>query len=91
MSAGRILVVDDDPQMRRVMKVMLTGQGYEVDVAVTGEAALEKVRARRFDLVVMDLNMPGIGGVETCGRIRAQSEVAIIVLTVRDDEADADA
>src|SRR5262249_55006074 len=88
MSAGRILIVDDDPQIRRVMRVTLTGQGYEVDDAKTGELALEKLREQRFDLVMLDMNMPGMDGVETCRLIRAQSEVAIVMLTVRDDEAD---
>ena len=88
MSAGRILVVDDDPQIRRVMRVTLTGQGYEVDDAKSGEAALEKLRDERFDLVLLDMNMPGMGGLETCREIRAQSEIAIIMLTVRDSEAD---
>jgi two-component system KDP operon response regulator KdpE len=88
MSAGRILVVDDDPQIRRVMRVTLTGQGYEVDDAKTGEEALDKVRAERFDLVLLDMNMPGIGGLETCRTIRSQSEIGIIMLTVRDSEAD---
>ncbi len=88
MSAGRILVVDDDPQIRRVMRVTLTGQGYEVDDAKSGEAALEKLREGRFDLVLLDMNMPGMGGLETCRAIRAQSEMAIIMLTVRDSEAD---
>jgi two-component system KDP operon response regulator KdpE len=88
MSAGRILVVDDDPQIRRVMRVTLTGQGYEVDDVRNGEAALEKIREQRFDLVLLDMNMPGRGGLETCGEIRAQSEVAIIMLTVRDSERD---
>lgn len=88
MSAGRILVVDDDPQIRRVMRVTLTGQGYEVDDAKNGEAALEKIRDDRFDLVLLDMNMPGIGGLATCREIRAQSEIAIIMLTVRDSEAD---
>ena len=88
MSAARILVVDDDPQIRRVMRVTLTGQGYEVDDAKSGEAALEKLREARFDLVLLDLNMPGIGGLETCREIRAQSEVAIVMLTVRDSEID---
>ena len=60
MSAGRILVVDDDPQIRRVMQVTLTGQGYEVTDAMTGEAALELLRERTFDLVLLDMNMPGI-------------------------------
>jgi two-component system KDP operon response regulator KdpE len=88
MSAGRILVVDDDPQIRRVMKVTLTGQGYEVTEAMTGEAALDALRERQLDLVLLDQNMPGIGGLETCRSIRAQSEIAIIVLTVRDSQAD---
>ena len=88
MSAGRILVVDDDPQIRRVMRVTLTGEGYEVDDAKDGEEALEKLRGARFDLVLLDMNMPGMGGLETCRAIRAQSEIAIIMLTVRDSESD---
>ncbi len=88
MSAGRILVVDDDPQIRRVMRVTLTGQGYEVDDARSGEAALEKLRDERFDLVLLDMNMAGMGGLETCRAIRDQSEIAIIMLTVRDSESD---
>ena len=88
MSAARILVVDDDPQIRRVMRVTLTGQGYEVDDAKSGEAALEKLREARFDLVLLDLNMPGMGGLETCREIRAQSEIGIVMLTVRDSETD---
>jgi two-component system KDP operon response regulator KdpE len=88
MSAGRILVVDDDPQIRRVMRVSLTGQGYEVDDAKDGEMALEKLRQPRFDLVLLDMNMPGMGGLEACRAIRSQSDVSIIMLTVRDAEAD---
>ena len=88
MSAGRILVVDDDPQIRRVMRVTLTGQGYEVDDAKSGEEAQEKLREQRSDLVVLDMNMPGMGGLETCRAIRSQSEIAIIMLTVRDSELD---
>ncbi|HZR23903.1 MAG TPA: response regulator transcription factor [Vicinamibacterales bacterium] len=88
MSAGRVLVVDDDPQIRRVMRVTLTGQGYEVDDAKEGESALEKVREGRFDLVLLDMNMPGMDGLETCRMIRSQSDVAIIMLTVRDTETD---
>jgi two-component system KDP operon response regulator KdpE len=88
VSAGRILVVDDDPQIRRVMRVTLTAQGYEVDDARSGAEALEKLRQRQSDLVLLDMNMPGLGGVETCREIRAGSEVAIIMLTVRDTEAD---
>ena len=88
MSAGRILVVDDDPQIRRVMRVTLTGQGYEVDDAKNGDSALEKVREQRFDLMLLDMNMPGMSGLETCRAIRSQSEIGIIMLTVRDTESD---
>jgi two-component system KDP operon response regulator KdpE len=88
MSAGRILVVDDDPQIRRVMRVTLTGQGYEVDDARSGDAALEKLREQRFDLVLLDMNMSGMGGLETCHSIRSQSDVAVIMLTVRDSDED---
>jgi two-component system KDP operon response regulator KdpE len=88
MSAGRVLVVDDDPQIRRVMRVTLSGQGYEIDDAKSGDGALETLRERRFDLVLLDMNMPGMSGLEACRMIRRQSEVAVIMLTVRDNESD---
>ena len=82
MSAGRILVVDDDPQIRRAMRTTLTARGYEVADARTGEEALEALRSGNYDLVLLDMNMPGMGGIETCRLIRPTSEVAIIMLTV---------
>jgi two-component system KDP operon response regulator KdpE len=85
---ARILVVDDEPKIRRIMRTTLTAAGYEVDDAKTGEEALEKLRDFRPDLVLLDINMPGIGGLETCRIIRADSEAAIIMLTVRDSEKD---
>jgi two-component system KDP operon response regulator KdpE len=85
---GRVLVVDDEPQIRRVVRTALTAQGYEVADARTGEDALIAMRDSRFDLVLLDMNMPGMGGLEACRRIRENSEVAIIMLTVRDDEKD---
>lgn len=88
MSMGRILVVDDDPQIRRVLKVTLGGQGFEVDTARHGEEALEKIRESRFDLVLLDFNMPGMSGLEVCRAIRSGSEIAVIMLTVRDSESD---
>jgi two-component system KDP operon response regulator KdpE len=88
VSNGRILVVDDDPQIRRVMRVTLTGQRYEVDDVKLGEEALKKLRDERFDLILLDMNMPGMGGLETCRAIREHSEIAIIMLTVCDTEAD---
>jgi two-component system KDP operon response regulator KdpE len=84
----RILVVDDDPQIRRVMRASLTSESFEVSDARTGEDALQAVRDEKFDLVLLDVNMPGIGGMETCRLIRANSETAIIMLTVRNAEQD---
>lgn len=86
MSAGRILVVDDEPQIRRIMRTTLTGAGYEVDDAKTGEEALARIREYRPDLVLLDINMPGMGGVETCKAIRLDPNVAIIMLTVHNTE-----
>jgi two-component system KDP operon response regulator KdpE len=86
MSAGKILVVDDEPQIRRVMKVILIGEQYEVVEARSGETALVRFREFLPDLVLLDLNMPGLGGLETCREIRETSEVPIIILTVRQEE-----
>jgi two-component system KDP operon response regulator KdpE len=88
MSAGRILVVDDEPQIRRIMRTTLTSAGYEVEDAKTGEEGLEKLREFRPDLVLLDMNMPGMGGLKTCRAIRSDSSVAIIMLTIRNAEAD---
>ena len=88
MSAGRILVVDNEPQIRRIMRTTLTGAGYEVDDARTGEEALQKVREYRPELVLLDINMPGMGGLAACREIRASANIAIIMLTVRNSEAD---
>ena len=88
MSAGRVLVVDDEPQIRRVIRTLLASNGYEVSEVRSGEEALLKVREERFDLILLDVNMPGMGGARTCRELRAGSEVAIIMLTVRDGEKD---
>jgi len=88
MSNARILVVDDDPQIRRVMRMTLVSNGYMVSDARNGEEALEALRGEKCDLVLLDINMPGIGGLETCRLIRDSSEIPIIVLTVRNTERD---
>ena len=88
MSTTIILVVDDEPQIRRVMRTTLSSNGYAVVEAKTGEEALETLRKERPDLVLLDVNMPGMGGLKTCREIRDQSDVAIIMLTVRDTEHD---
>jgi two-component system KDP operon response regulator KdpE len=86
MSAGKILVIDDEPQIRRVMRVILSGENYEVLEARSGDAALLRFRESLPDLVLLDLNMPGMSGLETCRAIREGSDVPIIVLTVRHEE-----
>jgi len=86
MSLGKILVVDDDPQIRRVMRMRLTGLGYEIAEARSGEQSLETFRAFLPDLVLLDLNMPGMGGLEACRQIREGSDVPVIILTVRNTE-----
>jgi two-component system KDP operon response regulator KdpE len=88
MSAGRILVVDDEPQIRRIMRTTLTGAGYEIEDAKTGEEALVKLREFRPDLVLLDINMPGMGGLAACREIRADPNVAVIMLSVRNAESD---
>ena len=85
---ANILVVDDEPQIRRVLRSTLSTQGYVITEAKTGEEALESLRKERPDLVLLDMNMPGIGGVETCREIRRASDAPIIMLTVRDAERD---
>jgi two-component system, OmpR family, KDP operon response regulator KdpE len=88
MSAGKILIVDDEPQIRRVLKVILAGERYEIAEARSGEAALLQLREFLPDLILLDINMPGMGGLEACRDIRDASEVPIIVLTIRDEEED---
>ncbi len=88
MSSGRVLIVDDEPQIRRVMRTALTANDYEPYEARTGEEALEVLREFKPDVVLLDMNMPGMGGMAACRELRAVSDVAIIVLSVRDGERD---
>lgn len=88
MSDATILVVDDEPQLRRVMRATLSDLGYLVIEAKSGEEAIETLRRETPDLILLDLNMPGMGGLEACRAIRSGSDVPIIVLTVRNAEHD---
>src|SRR5712675_3208030 len=88
MSTATILIVDDEPQIRRVMRTTLSSNGYAVIEARSGEEALEILRKERPELVLLDVNRPGIGGLEACREIRENSDVAIIILTVRNTEHD---
>src|SRR5215204_2106344 len=83
---SRVLVVDDEPQITRVLRTVLTSQGYQVRTASEGEAALTSFAEFRPELVITDLYMPHMDGVELCRRIRALSPVPIIVLSVKGEE-----
>jgi two-component system, OmpR family, KDP operon response regulator KdpE len=87
-TGARILMVDDEPQIRRVMKTALVSNGYEAYEARSGEEALLGLREFSPDLILLDMNMPGMGGMAACREIRAVSEAPIIVLSVRDGEPD---
>jgi two-component system, OmpR family, KDP operon response regulator KdpE len=82
----RILIVDDEPQIIRVLRMSLTTNGYDVRSAAEGESALETFRDWPADLVVTDLSMPNMNGIEVCSRLRKVSKVPIIVLSVKGDE-----
>ena len=86
--AARILVVDDEPQLLRALATNLKARGYEVDQATTGEAALMLAASHHPDLVVLDLGLPGIDGLEVISGLRGWSSVPIVVLSVREREAD---
>jgi two-component system, OmpR family, KDP operon response regulator KdpE len=88
MSSGKIMVVDDDPQIRRVLRTALVAQGYEAVDARNGEEALDMIREQKADLVILDVNMPGMNGLETCRALRSITEIPIVMLTVRDAESD---
>src|SRR6516225_11377610 len=82
-----ILVVDDEPQITRVLKTSLSSQGYGIRTASDGKQALQEMKAWSPDLVITDLRMPNMDGLELCRAIRAESRVPIIVLSVKGEEA----
>jgi two-component system KDP operon response regulator KdpE len=86
MSTTRILLVDDEPQITRVLRRALSAQGFEVQVADDGEEALAVFHQWKPDLVVTDLSMHGMGGLELCRRLRKTSKVPIVVLSVKGEE-----
>jgi two-component system KDP operon response regulator KdpE len=88
MNATTIMIVDDEPQIRRVLRTTLSSHGYTMIEARNGDEALELMRTERPDLILLDVNMPGISGFETCAEIRRTSDIPIIMLTVRNTERD---
>ncbi len=86
---GTVLLVEDDASIRRGLRATLSALGFKIGEATTGEEALTMLRVVNYDAVLMDLNMPGMGGVEACRRVRREfPQMSIIVVTVRDSEED---
>lgn len=88
MSAEIILVVDDEANIRDLARMYLEKEGFQVTTAVSGQQALDQIRRQRPALMVLDLMLPGIDGWEVCRRVRAGSDLPIIMLTARDDDVD---
>ena len=88
MSSPRVLVVDDEPQIRRALRVGLINHGYQVQVAASGEEALDLAASAPPDVVILDVAMPGLTGLEVCKELRQWSQVPIIILSARGQERD---
>jgi len=86
--SGRILLVDDEPAVQTLLAYPLRKDGYEVVSATDGREALDRFAEGRFDLVVLDIMLPKLDGIEVCRRMRTRSQVPIIMLTAKDDEID---
>src|ERR1700753_3767122 len=88
-SQGRLLIVEDDSALRRSLRTTLDVLGFDVGEASNGEDGLVRLRMVVYEAVLLDINMPGIGGIETCRRIRrTYTKMPILMLTVRDSEDD---
>jgi two-component system KDP operon response regulator KdpE len=81
----RILVVDDDPQIRRILRAVLVAKGYEVIEAECGEDALKLIRSEKYDLMLLDINMPGITGIEVCKEARTSSDIPIVMMSAGEE------
>ncbi len=88
MSGGRILVVDDEPQIRRALRTALAGHGYDVELAEDGERALDAIALHAPDVVILDLVMPGTDGLSVVRQLREWSTLPVIVLSAKGDERD---
>lgn len=87
-TSAKILIVDDAQQVRRVLRTALSSEGYTTYEAGTGEEALDSIRSSTPDAILLDVNMPGMGGLEACREIRRTLDVPILMLTVRNSEHD---
>lgn len=88
MAHARVLVIDDEPQIRRAVGRALSARDFEVALAADGESGLDQIAIDQPDLLILDLNLPGIDGFEVCDQVRRTSDIPILILSVRDEEAD---
>lgn len=86
MSGPRVLIIDDEPQIRRALRVGLAGHGYDVQLASTGEEGLDLAALAPPDVIILDLMLPGISGLEVCRELREWTKVPVLVLSARGEE-----
>jgi len=88
MDTSRILIVDDNPEIREVIHILLEGEGFEIQEACDGRQALDLIREVDFDLIILDIMMPGLNGYQTCIEIRRNSNAPILFLSARTKDSD---
>lgn len=88
MEQSRILVVDDNPEIREIIHVLLEGEGFEIEEASDGSTALDLIRGTDYDLIILDIMMPGKNGYQTCVEIRKSSNAPILFLSARTKDSD---
>ena len=84
----RILVVDDEPDIRNVLRILLSSHGYAVEEAANGRAAVERVQEQNYDLIILDIMMPDLNGIDACAQLRQLTTAPILFLTARDQDHD---
>ncbi len=88
MRTSRILIVDDNPEIREIIHILLEGEGYEIEEADSGQRALHLTEKLDFDLIILDIMMPGLNGYQTCIEIRKNSNAPILFLSARTKDSD---
>ena len=88
MEQAAILIADDNPEIREIIQILLSGEGFQVHEATSGTQALGMLKENTFDLIILDIMMPGLNGYQTCLEIRKSTNVPILFLSARTQESD---